>query len=197
MTDAELVAACLAGKKDAWDAFVERYGRLVRWAARRALEKTAFARRVDVADDAFQDVFRSLLERSELERLRDSKSLPAFLSVMACHAALDRAKSLARAEKRALREDPETGSLEALVADPGEGPRDRAAAGERDRLVAAAVEALPARERACVRMHYLEGLTHREIAETLGLPQDTVSTVIRRTRGKLKSDLEARGLDGS
>jgi DNA-directed RNA polymerase specialized sigma24 family protein len=42
----------------------------------------------------------------------------------------------------------------------------------------------------------MEGRTHREISDILAIPQDTVSTVIRRTRERLKIELSKKGLSG-
>lgn len=198
--DAALVAGCLDGRKDAWDAFVGRFSKLVFWAARKTLASTAYASRADLCEDVHQDVFRKLLEPEGLARLRDPKGLRAFLTVMACHAALDRVKALSRADKRAtadFREEGEAGGgAFAFLKDEAPGPGDAASANERAALVAEALRALAPKERACVEFHYLEGKTHREISEILGIPQDTVSTVIRRTREKLKQKLADRGLDG-
>jgi DNA-directed RNA polymerase specialized sigma24 family protein len=43
-----------------------------------------------------------------------------------------------------------------------------------------------------VILHYRHGLTHVEVAETMGLPVGTVKTLIRRARLKLKAAHETR-----
>ncbi|GEM_PF-887042 len=190
--DDELLAGCLAGRREAWDLFVDRYARLVHWSVRRTLAGTAYAARADLAEDLFQDVFRRLLGDGQLERLRDLKSLPRYLSVLACHLTLDRVRSLARGDRQVLRPSLD---LEAPPDPPAPGgPVDEILERERRDLLAEALGALGARERFCVEMHYLHEKTHREIAQVLGLPQDTVSAVIRRTREKLRRGLEQRGL---
>jgi RNA polymerase sigma factor (sigma-70 family) len=190
LSDEELVAACAAGDKEAWDAFVERFARLVHWSVRRTLEATPFAARQDVSDDVFQEVFRGLLEGGALARLRKAESVRKFLTVIAANRTIDRVKSLSRRERswRPLEGGPETdGEIDAPAPTPG--PAAAAERAEAGRIVERALESLPARERFCLEMHYLEGRTHREIAECLGIPQDTVSTVIRRTRERLKERL--------
>jgi len=194
--DRALVDACVAGEKRAWDEFVGRFSKLVWWSVGKAFAGTPYASRRDVHEDVFQETFARLLERGELGTLREATSVRKFLAVSACRRALDRAKSLSRAERRtSAGEDAESPILD-TISDGAPDPAEAASGTERRRLVAETLQGLPSRERLCIEMHYGEGLTHREISEALGIPQDTVSTVIRRTRVKLKSLLEEKGLDG-
>ena len=75
------------------------------------------------------------------------------------------------------------------------GPAAAAASAERERILGEVFSQLPPRERECFELHYLDGLTHRQIGERLGLPQDTVSTVLRRTKERLREILRQRGLE--
>lgn len=200
-SDDALVAGCLSGRKDAWDAFVTRFSKLIFWAARKTLASTACARRQDVCEEVFQDVFRKLLEPEGLSRLREVAGLRSYLTVLTCHAALDKVKALSRRENKTVRGavDAEREGLPedflALMKDDAPGPAETAAAKERSKLIALALGKLSPKERACVEFHYLEGKTHREIGEILGLPQDTVSTVIRRARERLKAAFTEQGLE--
>ena len=54
---------------------------------------------------------------------------------------------------------------------------------------------LSSKEQACFEYCYLNNKTHREIAQLLDLPQDTVSTIIRRTKEKLKNRLKQIGFE--
>lgn len=60
--------------------------------------------------------------------------------------------------------------------------------------VASAVRSLPARQRACVVLRYLEELPEAEIAETLGCSVGTVKSQLHKARAKLAAILgdEAR-----
>jgi RNA polymerase sigma factor (sigma-70 family) len=51
--------------------------------------------------------------------------------------------------------------------------------------VRSAVAKLPARERAVVSLAYFDGLTYRQIADRLGLPEGTVKSRIRRALTRL------------
>ncbi|HTL70028.1 MAG TPA: sigma-70 family RNA polymerase sigma factor [Candidatus Eisenbacteria bacterium] len=193
--DRQLISACLEGRAGAWEAFVGRFSRLIFWSVRKTLAGTRFAGRPGLCEDVFQEFFARLLEKGELARLREASSLRKFLSVSACHRTLDRVKAMSREEAKTVSPDaegPEPGwELETRLPDPSQ----EAARREREVVLGAVLASLEPRERFCVEMHYLEGLTHREIAAVLGIPQDTVSTVIRRTREKLKSRLTEAGLE--
>jgi len=58
------------------------------------------------------------------------------------------------------------------------------------RLVAAAVRALPARQRDCIVLRMYEDLTDTEIAETLGISPGSVKTHLHRARTTLADRLE-------
>jgi RNA polymerase sigma-70 factor (ECF subfamily) len=56
--------------------------------------------------------------------------------------------------------------------------------------VRAALDSLPAEQRAALDLAYFEGLTHREIAERTGTPLGTVKTRVRLALEKLASQIE-------
>ncbi|OGW91554.1 MAG: hypothetical protein A3D28_04790 [Omnitrophica bacterium RIFCSPHIGHO2_02_FULL_63_14] len=181
----EILTGCLRGEKTSWDAFVERYSRLIFWGIRRTLDGSAFGARPGLADEIFQEIFERLLDRAELAKLRDVDSLKKFLSVIACHATMDKVKHLSRWEARTAVIPTQA------VADPSE----LAARGEIDRLLEAELGRLSPKERTCVEWHYLDGRTHREIGLILGLPLNTVTSIIHRTRQKLGEALGGKGLN--
>lgn len=65
-----------------------------------------------------------------------------------------------------------------------------AAASAQDRAVAAAIGALPARQRECVVLHYFAGLSDAEIASDLGISAGSVKTHLHRARAALAHRLE-------
>ncbi len=183
-SDQDLIDGCIEGKKESWDIFVERFSKLIYWSIWRALEKTSFSQRTDLVQEIFQDVFHKLLDRNQLKSLRKIESLSTFLTILAYHAAIDKMKGLTRRQE-----------LDGIISDPEKiGSGHEIISQEREELVLKALESLSLRERLCVEWHYLDDKPHREIAEILGIPQDTVSTVIRRTREKLKKIFLEKGI---
>ena len=60
--------------------------------------------------------------------------------------------------------------------------------------VRAAVETLPLEQREAVVLAYFGGLTFREVAATLGLPEGTAKSRLRLALGKLSNVLAADGV---
>ena len=172
----------MAGEPGAWDTFVERFARLIYWSIRRTLETSSFSSRNDLVDDIFQEVFAELFEKDSLNKLRDARNIRRFLVVTAAHRTSNKVRELSKAEKRTVEID-----LGAEHAAP------EAADSETDSLVGAVIAELKPKERYCVEQHYMHGRTHAEIAEVLGLPRETVSSVIRRSHEKMEKKLKERG----
>lgn len=188
MTDDELIAGCLAGRKESWELFCERFSKLIHWSVRETLSDSSFRDRPDLREDIFQEIFRKLLDREELGRLRQAQSVRKFLAVMACHATMDRMKKLRREE--VLRGSDEE-ALQRLNLDIAEGAASR----EHREILSGGLATLRPQERAALEFYYLEGLSHRSIGELLGLTEDSIEALIRRTREKMKGLLKERGLE--
>jgi RNA polymerase sigma-70 factor (ECF subfamily) len=75
---------------------------------------------------------------------------------------------------------------------PMESPEWRAAAGERQRDVHRALDALPSDQRELIEQAYFLGFTHSELAARFSLPIGTVKTRIRTGMLSLREQLEAR-----
>ncbi|MEZ6014626.1 MAG: sigma-70 family RNA polymerase sigma factor [Planctomycetota bacterium] len=71
------------------------------------------------------------------------------------------------------------------------GPAEAIAAGDERAVIRAAIDALPADQRAAVWMHYLEGTPTAEIADLLGVPRSTVHGRLERARRALAGALGA------
>ncbi len=201
-SDRELIEGCLAQHKKAWDLFVARFSNLIYWSVQRTLEKSAFASRKDLADDIFQEIFRRILEHRELEKLLEVRNLRQFLIVMATHATLDKIKSFRRQESREvslekeffLKDSEEPIILADTLSDGSPDPSAQVISGERDLVISEILERLSPKERTCVEWHYVDGKAHQDIAAILGLPVGTVSSIIQRTKEKLQTSFQRKGL---
>lgn len=58
--------------------------------------------------------------------------------------------------------------------------------------VARALRSLSTEERECVLLHHVLGMTHAEIAETIGSKAGTVASHLHRGRGRMRSLLEPK-----
>ncbi len=71
-------------------------------------------------------------------------------------------------------------------------PDEAMAEKERQHRVKAALDALPPEQKEVVALAYLEGLSHSEIAERLGMPLGTVKSRMRIAYQKIRQTLESQ-----
>jgi RNA polymerase sigma-70 factor (ECF subfamily) len=165
-------ALVLAAQRGEREAFSE----LVRTHERRAY---AVARAIVVnhedAEDAVQEAF--LHAYRALHRFLPDQAFGAWLHRIVANAALDITR---RRKVRDADELPES------VASPF---RDPAEASELRRRLQEALESLPARQRAVIVLHDVEGFKHSEIGVTLGIPEGTARSDLHYARSHLREVL--------
>ena len=165
-------ALVLAAQRGEREAFSE----LVRTHERRAY---AVARAIVVnhedAEDAVQEAF--LHAYRALHRFLPDQAFGAWLHRIVANAALDITR---RRKVRDADELPET------VASPF---RDPAESSELRRRLQEALETLPARQRAVIVLHDVEGYKHAEIGVTLGIPEGTARSDLHYARSHLREVL--------
>jgi RNA polymerase sigma-70 factor (ECF subfamily) len=180
VTDPRLAQAASRGDREA-------FGRLV-------LDQALAARRVaynilgswEDAEDVVQEA--ALAAWQAVGRYDPDRAFrPWFLRIVA-NAALDQAR-----RRRVRRTEP----LSDSVRQPGPTPEDAAERallrGRLDRALAA----LPERQRIAVTLFDLEGLSHAEIAATIGVPEGTVRSYVFHARRALRRALGSLVLEGS
>lgn len=131
------------------------------------------------AEDMVQEALRRLYEARDRYPLRDL--FGPYLVKTVARLCIDQRRGR-RAERRRLLRLPMTAPPAPTVA-----LEQRETAGQ----VAAAVAALPERERACFLLTVCEGLSYREAAEALGLSFAEVNNAIHRARRGLRASLGA------
>jgi len=75
------------------------------------------------------------------------------------------------------------------IVDPTPGVTEKAEQTERERLLAAAVAELPARQRAAIMLTYSEGMSNAEVAEILDTSVSAVETLLVRGKQNLRARL--------
>lgn len=171
-SDAELVRRARAGDAEAFGALVRRYMR-----AAYAVALSVTGRHED-AEDAAQEAFLVALER--LEQCRRGERFAAWLLAIV----RNRSRNLLRRES--------VRATEALVSDaphPGASPERAGEWRELRERLADALGELPEVQREVVLLHDLEGWTHREIGERLGIPSGTVRSHLHFARKRLRARL--------
>jgi RNA polymerase sigma-70 factor (ECF subfamily) len=152
LDDGALVAACLEGRRDAFDLLVRRHQRSVYQVCYRFVGNHADAS--DLAQDAFLRAWRGLAG------FKRESSVGTWLYRIAVNTCLNRL---------AVKVPPmhDVDGL-ALVDHSSEDAPERVLRAERAARVRRAIRALPARQRATVILRMYHDLPHRQIAELLG-----------------------------
>ena len=185
LTDQELVAACLQGKESAYAILVERYTpRMHRIAVR-------ICRDAQDAEDAVQE---SLLQAvRDLRKWRPTAPLEAWLVTITVRTAQKvdiRSNSVARRSDSLDAPLPDGNPKEIRDASAQGDPATAAGQADLNARLAAAVASLPQNYRAAVSLRFQEGLSPKEIAGVLGIPERTVRTHLLRGLRALKERVE-------
>jgi RNA polymerase sigma-70 factor (ECF subfamily) len=178
--DQNLVAACRAGKTEAFGTLVRRYqDRLYPTVLR-------LAGCAEDAHDLLQEAFMRAFQR--LGTFHGESSFYTWIYRIAVNVALTERRKRKRGTWR-LRED-RRGASEEVADDPKRTdptlPLERS---ERDGQVQAALSALGTDHRAVVVMKDLDGLRYEEIAAILEVPIGTVRSRLHRARFELRERL--------
>ena len=180
VTDDRLLRDRLAaGDDQALASVIEEFGSLVRGVARRVLRDNA------AADDVMQDVFVWLWERPDRFD-PDRGSLRSFLAVVARRRAIDWIRRHDADRRRADRVAQDARLVDDDLAEDIT-TRDDAA------RVRAAVATLPSDQREAVTLAFFGGLSYREVAVQLHIPEGTAKSRLRLALAKLSATLGPSG----
>jgi RNA polymerase sigma-70 factor, ECF subfamily len=175
--DAVLVARMAAGDEEALAEVWQRHGPLVLGLARRLTGD------LSTAEDVTQEVFVTLWQRPERYDAQRG-SLRAYLGVHAQRRAIDAMRRDGRRSEREHRHH--------RLQSP---PADTAESSTLSDVVRTAIGRLPSDQRQAVELAYFKGLTHREVAAALGIPEGTAKSRLRLAQAKLQSWLDPNLLE--
>jgi RNA polymerase sigma-70 factor (ECF subfamily) len=177
--DSVLLARIQAGDDLALAEVYDEHGGLVFGIARRVTRDEQLAR------DVSQEVFTYLWELPERVDLAKG-SVRAFLAVLTHRRAVDEVR---RSERRTRAE------ASFVLPEQTDGPErdvvDAAASAWRDHRLGRMIEALPAEQRTALQLAYFDGLTYRQVAEVLGIPEGTAKSRLRLGLSRLRTMLGA------
>jgi RNA polymerase sigma-70 factor, ECF subfamily len=183
--DAALIERCRAGDVAAFEPLVEKYRQRVWRLAYNTLRDREEA--WDVAQEAFIRAYQAL------PSFRGQSAFYTWLYRIVMNVATDRARSRG-AQGRAFGTErvPEEDWERVLPDDnPGDEAPDAAAARREQRQkIVQALDTLPEHHRKIVMLSDLEGLSYREIADTLEIPMGTVMSRLHNARKRLRDALK-------
>ncbi len=161
-----LLPRVAAGDRDAVQRCIARYGALL-WAIARRMTRTPAD-----AEDAIQEVFVEIWRAaSRFDPTRGSEQ--AFIVTIARRRLIDRVRS--ERTRRASEQPAESAELESIAAE-----QPSAELGPDAERASQALATLPREQQRVIMLAIVEGFSHAEIAERVGLPLGTVKTYVRR-----------------
>src|SRR5690242_8747902 len=170
-SDEALMARVAKGDQAAFRVLARRHLPAMAGLARRILGNAAEAE--DVVQEAMLRVW------THAPRWQPLAAFRTWLTRIVVNLCLDRKRRTPMLELEAAGE----------IADPAPGAGEKAEADERDRLLADAIEGLPARQRTAIVLTYREGLTNAQVAEILGTSVSAVETLLIRGKQNLRQAL--------
>lgn len=180
--DRNLLERCLQHKPRAWEDFVDRFMGLVVHVA----NHTATARSVRLSnadrDDLCSEVFLAVVKNNFalLRNFRGKSSLATYLTVAARRIVVK--ELLGRMTASHSGSGSSSQSPDALV-DPSISAEKRLADREE---VQRLLGGLQGDEAQVVRMYHLDGKTYREISVAMGVPENSIGSILSRAREKLR-----------
>lgn len=180
LNDADLIGRASGGDARALEVLYDRYSRVV----------YSFALRIvgdpQLAEELLQEVFFRAWQQGSSFRTTRGSFITWLLSITH-NMAIDEVRKRRRRPQKADSEDPE--AVLAVVPDTGPDVEDEVWLGSLRESISRAMDGLPPAQREALELAYFQGLTQREIAETLGEPLGTIKTRMRLGLQKLREQL--------
>ncbi|HEY7232306.1 MAG TPA: RNA polymerase sigma factor [Pseudolabrys sp.] len=170
-SDEALMARVARGDERAFQQLARRHLPAMLGLARRMLGNAAEAE--DVAQEALMRVW------THAPRWRPLALFRTWLSRVVINLCLDRKRRAPWVDLEAAGE----------IADPSPGASEKAETDERERMVAAAIDRLPPRQRNAIMLTYSEGMSNAEVAEILDTSVSAVETLLMRGKQNLRRAL--------
>ncbi len=187
MTDEELVQRHLLGDEAAFPELVQRYIRSIYNLAYRSTGDSMEAE--NIAQETFVRAYGAL------PRWQPGTPFKPWLLTIALNLCRNWARRVGReqqtAEPHPMEPDDDGQDLLDRLADPSPDPLEALLAAEASEALERAVDALPLAYRQVIILRYVEGLSYEELAQTLGLPLNTVRTHLLRAKERLRRMLAA------
>lgn len=184
LTDAEVVVRVRNGETALFEILMRRHNQRVYRVARAVVKDEMEAE--DVMQQAYINAF------THLRQFEDRAQFSTWLTRITVHEALSRRRKR-RPEESLSNDDHEvTGEIMAALTSPQADPERQAYAGELNRVLEAAVDALPETYRTVFMLRDIEGLSTSETASGLDLGEEAVKTRLHRARAMVRRSVTER-----
>ncbi|MEA3328468.1 MAG: sigma-70 family RNA polymerase sigma factor [Candidatus Omnitrophota bacterium] len=188
LSDSQLINLCLDKNPLAWSEFIERFSKVIYWAIRDRLRRWGYQFQEGDVENIYQEIFVSLWQKPKLAEIKDKEKLSGWLVMVAGNNAVDYFRKKKRKEPKDIT------FIFKDLAFSNDNPLQLLHSRELKQTLESVLGTLPSKEKIVITLSYLYNKKHREIAEILNIPINTVSTLIFRTKERLKDKLEEKGI---
>lgn len=184
--DRDLLKRCLHHEPGAWNDFVDRFTGLIYHVIRHTADARSFPLTAEDTEDFAAQILLEIVQHdyAALRQFRGAASLASYLTVIARRTCVN---EMAR-------------RLQAMAVTKGGGePVEEVAApqapdtGETLEEVTKLLAKLPTKERAVVKLYFLEGRSYEEIGTELNIPVNSIGPILTRARKKLRGEDDGDG----
>jgi len=180
-SDSQLVARAQSGDQQAFAELVRRYSALVFRLTVSILGREFIPEAEDVAQEVFLKVHYAI------ESFRGEAEFSSWIYRITFNQAVN---LKARVRFRSPHADE---AVLHLAVSPGPGPYRQAETAQRDQALAECIQTLPEIYQSALRLYYWLGAGVGELAELLGVPENTAKSYLHRARQLLHGMLKERG----
>jgi RNA polymerase sigma-70 factor (ECF subfamily) len=189
LSERDLLLACFQDEAGAWDAFVNRFSKLIYHTIYQTLRAKDFPFDFQILDDVFQEVFLSLF-KNQYKKLKQFKgknncTLASWLRIIASRSAID----FMRKQRNCVSLDDTIGRGQALgerLTNKKDRPDKNLEKRERYQLFKKMIAELAPKDRYLFELTYHQELPDKEIAQILNLSVSAVYMRKSRIKEKLK-----------
>ncbi len=180
--DRELIRRCLHHESGAWNDFVDRFLGLVYHVVQHTADMRSQPIKPEDKEDIAAQVLLKVVENdySALRQFRGKSSLASYLTVIARRTCVNELATRTPAKTNSVSANEHTTEAK-NQAKPKPGL-------ETLEEVAKLLRKLPSRERAVVRLFYLESRSYEEISSKLNIPVNSIGAILARARKKLRGE---------
>ena len=146
---------------------------------------------VSDAEDAFQDALLSAL--THVDQFRGQAKMATWLTTIVINSARMRLRRQSRQASVPLEgQEPDSQTFVEILSDSRPNPEEECRRTERTELLTHSFRMLPPILRRTFQLRHMDGLSIRETAHRLGIPEGTVKARVARARAKLKQLVQKR-----
>jgi RNA polymerase sigma factor (sigma-70 family) len=176
ISDEQIIEGCLAGKRKAYSMLYKKYASVMLGICMR------YCKSRDDAEDVLQEGFIKVF--SGMGKYRHEGSFEGWIKRIMIHSAIDHYQQSLRRIYLATADNPDdvqpAGDL------PGHDPDPPQLADIPKETLMGLIQGLPDGYRMVFNMYAIEGLSHRQIAESLGISENTSKTQLMKARRNLR-----------